>query len=186
MHLLRRYHLYKLRTQRIAISGAPATGKTTISLALEAKGHHVFHEVAREIIQRSLQTGSDVLPWKDVIAFSELVWSERRAHFSEALLGTISFYDRTIIDSVAYLDKDALPLKAEWEHDCEEMRYDKVFILPVWPEIFEKDEERMETLEDCYEVDEFIRKAYTRLGYEIIEVPTLTVEERVAFIEDHI
>ena len=41
-----------LKTKRIAITGAPATGKTTLSAALESLGYPVFHEQAREIIQQ--------------------------------------------------------------------------------------------------------------------------------------
>ena len=60
---------YPLKKTRIVLTGAPATGKTTLSLGLEAQGHHVFHEQARQIIQESLEKGSDVLPWKDLNRF---------------------------------------------------------------------------------------------------------------------
>ena len=62
------------------------------------------------------------------------------------------------------------------------MRFEKVFFLPVWPEIHSLDKQRMETLEECYEVEEHLKAAYTELGYECIEVPPSSVEERVAFI----
>lgn len=174
-----------MKKQRIAISGAPATGKTTISLELERMGYKVFHEVAREIIKDSLETGSDVLPWKDVMAFSEVVWNLRRTHYFEAS-HEINFYDRTILDSLAYLNKEQLPPREPWALDCTELRYDKVFILPVWPEIFQTDTERMETLDECFEVDVFIREAYVQQGYELIEVPIGSVKERVAFMLGHL
>jgi len=171
-----------LNTKRIVLTGAPATGKTTLSLELERKGHTVFHEQAREIIAKSLSTGSDILPWKNLNGFTEVVWRLRNDQFHNASLKTINFYDRTIIDSYAYLLKGNVPTTDAQRSDLEQMRFDKIFILPVWPKIHSLDKERMETLEDCYEVDHYMRKAYEELGYELVEVPIGTVEERISFI----
>jgi predicted ATPase len=44
----------------------------------------------------------------------------------------------------------------------------------------------METFEDCIEVDGFLKLAYREKGYNLIEVPRVSVEERVAFIEAHL
>jgi predicted ATPase len=44
----------------------------------------------------------------------------------------------------------------------------------------------METLEDCIEVEGYLKRAYREKGYHLIEVPMVSVEERVAFIEAHI
>ena len=171
-----------MNTQRIVLTGAPATGKTTLSLELARKGYTVFHEQAREIIAQSLASGSDILPWKDLDGFTEVVWKLRNEQFNRAKLKTINFYDRTILDSYAYLIKGNVSATEAQHTDMEQMRFDKVFILPVWPEIHSIDKERMETLEDCHEVDSYIRQAYTELGYEITEVPIGTVEERISFI----
>ena len=48
------------------------------------------------------------------------------------------------------------------------------------------DKQRMETLEDCIEVDGYLKRAYREKGYNLIEVPLVSVEERVAFIEAHL
>jgi predicted ATPase len=173
---------YPLNTQRIVLTGAPATGKTTLSLELERKGYTVFHEQAREIIAESLRGGSDILPWKDLDGFTEVVWRLRNEQYQSASLKTINFYDRTIIDSYAYLLKGDVPTTDAQRNDLNQLRFDKVFILPVWPEIHSLDKERMETLEDCYQVNDYMHQAYSELGYELIEVPFGTVEERISFI----
>ena len=60
-----------------------------------------------------------------------------------------------------------------------ERRFDKVFHCRLaCPAL---DSERMETLEDCIEVETFIIQAYES-GYELIVVPKIPVKERVAFI----
>jgi predicted ATPase len=175
-----------LKTKRIAITGAPATGKTTLSAALESLGYPVFHEQAREIIQQSLDQGTDILPWKDLNAFTEVVWQLRNQQYSNAVLGKINFYDRTNLDAYAYLIKGETQLTKKWSEELEQTHFDAVFFLPVWPEIHSLDKQRMETLEDCIEVDGYLKQAYREKGYDLIEVPMLSVEERVAFIEAHL
>jgi len=171
-----------LKTTRIVLTGAPATGKTTISHELELLGHQVFHEQAREIISESLENGSDILPWKDLMGFTEVVWNLRNEQYEEAVLGTKSFYDRSVLDSYAYLLKGNVTPLERWVQDMHERRFDKVFLLPVWPEIHALDSERMETLEECIEVEKYIIEAYEELGYELITVPKIPLRERVAFI----
>jgi predicted ATPase len=175
-----------LKTRRIAITGSPATGKTTLSLALEALGHNVFHEQAREIIQDSLDNNSNLVPWIDLKGFTEVVWDLRVKQYSDALLGTINFYDRTNIDAYAYLLKGKAKLTAAWKSDLDSQCFDKVFFLPVWPEIHSLDKQRMESLEECLEVEQYLLQAYKSLGYECIIVPKLPVEDRVAFIKAHL
>lgn len=175
-----------MKTKRIAITGAPATGKTTLSAALESLGYPVFHEQAREIIQQSLDEGTDILPWKDLNAFTEVVWQLRNQQYSNAVLGKINFYDRTNLDAYAYLIKGETQLTKKWSEELEQTHFDAVFFLPVWPEIHSLDKQRMETLEDCIEVDGYLKQAYREKGYDLIEVPMLSVEERVAFIEAHL
>ena len=177
---------FLLKTKRIAITGAPATGKTTLSASLEALGYPVFHEQAREIIQQSLDNGTDILPWKDLNAFTEVVWHLRNQQYSSAVLGKINFYDRTNLDAYAYLIKGETQLTEQWSEELEQMHFDAVFFLPVWPEIHSLDKQRMETLEDCIEVEGYLKRAYREKGYHLIEVPMVSVEERVAFIETHI
>jgi predicted ATPase len=177
---------FLLKTKRIAITGAPATGKTTLSASLEALGYPVFHEQAREIIQQSLDNGTDILPWKDLNAFTEVVWHLRNQQYSSAVLGKINFYDRTNLDAYAYLIKGETQLTEQWSEELEQMHFDAVFFLPVWPEIHSLDKQRMETLEDCIEVEGYLKRAYREKGYHLIEVPMVSVEERVAFIEAHL
>ena len=98
------------------------------------------------------------------------------------MLEKINFYDRTNVDAYAYLNKGNAELSEDWKADLQEMRFEKVFSLPVWPEIHSLDKQRMETLEECYEVEGHLKAAYNELGYECIEVPPALVEERVAFI----
>ena len=171
---------------RIVISGAPATGKTTLCYALEEQGYTCFHEISREIIQRELIAGTDVLPWKDLIAFSQQVIDGRLKQF-EAAQAEVSFYDRTIIDSLAYLNKDGVEIPPEWHRMGKELRYSKqVFITPPWLEIFENDHERRESWTDVQEVHEFLVNTYREFGYEVLIVPKTSVSQRLDFIVNNL
>ena len=61
--------------------------------------------------------------------------------------------------------------------------YGKVFITPPWREIYKVDQERWETFEHVEEVHSDLMAAYRHFGYEPIEIPFGSVEERISFIE---
>lgn len=167
---------------RIVISGAPATGKTTLCYELEKQGFECFHEISREIIQRELTAGTDVLPWKNLAAFTQQVINGRVKQF-EAAENEFSFYDRSVIDALAYMDKDHAEIPAEWEQIAQTNRYAKrVFITPPWREIFVNDHERRESWQEVLHVHEYLVTGYKERGYEVLIIPKASVSERVDFI----
>jgi predicted ATPase len=71
--------------------------------------------------------------------------------------------------------------------DIETHRYYlKVFILPPWKEIFTKDDERMEDFESTFAAFETIKSTYEKHGYTVIELPKVSIEERVDYILTHL
>ena len=63
--------------QKFVITGAPGTGKTTIINALKARGYNCIDEISREIISNQIAIGGNALPWKDLLTFSERVFTLR-------------------------------------------------------------------------------------------------------------
>jgi predicted ATPase len=57
-----------------------------------------------------------------------------------------------------------------------------VFIFPPWEAIYRTDDARWEPFETAVKVHESLVSTYSSLGYELIEVPRKSVEERVEFI----
>jgi len=172
--------------KRIAISGAPGTGKTCLINGLSMHGYKCHAEVSREIIAEQFKIGGDITPWKDLDAFSELVIDERIKQFKQAK-EEIEFFDRTIIDSFAYLLKDTLPITKKWDGLAKEYRYSKIaFITPPWESIYKSDSERMEDFETATSIHEFMIKAYELYDYEIVLIPKVSVSERIKFILNHI
>ena len=66
------------------ISGGPGFGKTSIIDELENRNYNVMHEVSRSIIKEQLESGGDILPWKNLTTFSRLLFERRVKQFENA------------------------------------------------------------------------------------------------------
>jgi predicted ATPase len=58
----------------------------------------------------------------------------------------------------------------------------RVFIAPPWPEIFAQDEERRQTPEEAARTHAAMAAVYAEYGYELVELPRVSVAQRVRFI----
>ena len=165
------------------ISGGPGFGKTSIIDELEKRNYNVMHEVSRSIIKEQLDSGGDILPWKNLTTFSRLLFERRVKQFQEAAENKWVFFDRGIPDIVAYMGKDELEIPSSYMLKLEECNYCPiVFIVPPWQEIFKNDAERMENYKTACEINEIIIQTYTNLGYEIEILPKVSIQERTEFI----
>lgn len=166
--------------KRYVLTSGPCGGKTTIINILKERGYEVLPELARELIEKEIASGGDLVPWVRPQEFERLIaWKQlwRELFFKRS---DVLFLDRGIIDTVGYcvLEKVKIPkiVKCFGKN-----RYDKVFLLDLIP-VHKVDESRKENREFAENVHEEIRKAYISYGYEVISVPIMTPEERVKFI----
>lgn len=172
-------HSYK-----IIITGGPGFGKSSIINQLETMGYKVFHEISREIIQHQLQIGGTCLPWLDHHTFNNAVFEARKKQYDEAsILGGLYFFDRGLPDSLAYLlaDEKEIPEK-HFKETRLRPYFPVVFLTPPWKEIYQKDNERWEDFSYATKVHDNIRAFYGSFGYELIDIPFDTVQNRVNFI----
>ena len=170
--------------RRIVLTGGPGSGKTTLLEALATAGHSTSPEAGRAIIRRQQAIDGEALPWKDRALFAELMLDrELEAHArAESADGPV-FFDRGVPDVVGYLTLCGLPVPAHMERAAQDIRYDRrVFIAPVWPEIFGKDAERKQDLDEARRTFDAMAETYPRFGYELIELPRAPVAERLAFV----
>ena len=96
------------------------------------------------------------------------------------------FFDRGIPDVVAYLDFKKMKYDKQYITACEKYRYDVVFILRPWKDIFVNDKERYESFEESLEIDKYIYKTYTNFKYNIVEIPNMSIIKRKDFIINNI
>jgi hypothetical protein len=65
----------------------------------------------------------------------------------------------------------------------ETFRYNRlVFVAPPWQEIFHPDRERKQDFNEAVRTHEAMVATYTECGYELVELPRASVEERMEFV----
>ena len=171
---------------RIVLSGGPGTGKTSLINELAGVGHHCFPEVSREIIDREVKLNSGIVPWDNLNEFTRFVLEGRITQYNQAPSG-ISFYDRSIIDSLAYMNLDGLDIPANWKEYGVKYQYQKiVFITPPWKDIYSTDKQRKESYDKMLGLHNELINSYEEYGYSISIVPKGSIKERVDFILDNI
>ena len=169
--------------QKYIITGAPGTGKTAIINALKKEGHSCAEEISRTIITQEMASGGDALPWKNLAAFSQQVIALRKAQHINAPKGKTYFFDRGIIDVIAYLRHDNLAVNDEILEMVKKFPYNTiVFYTPIWEEIYVTDTERKEDILTAKNIEKVLLTTYQSFGYTLVEVPKLSVSERTAFI----
>ena len=169
--------------RRYIITGAPGTGKTAIINALMKKGYSCAVEISREIITEQLSIGGDILPWKNQIAFENHIANLRKEQYLNSSKNNNYFFDRSSIDCVAYLMANKLAITTEINQIIEQCVFNKeVFITPFWEEIYINDGERVEGIQEAINIENSLIETYKSLGYTLVKVPKLSVNERVNFI----
>jgi predicted ATPase len=148
------------------ITGGPGSGKTSLIDALEHAGFARTIEAGRAIIQHQTAIDGPALPWRDPLAFAELMlsWDMRSHNMARRLAGPV-FCDRGMPDVVGYLQLMGLAVPAHVENAARVFRYNRrVFIAPPWAEIFAQDRERKQDFGEAERTYEAMVATYTRLG----------------------
>jgi predicted ATPase len=173
-----------LSPKKIVIAGGPSTGKTSVVSGIEAAGFLCFHEISRAITLQAREEGIEQLFLTDPLLFSQRILEGRLAqyHDAEKLDNAVVFFDRGLPDVVAYLDCFGTPYPEEFTTICAANVYDEIFLLPPWEEIHTSDNERYENFEEALRIHDCLEHAYTSFGYAVIDVPKVSVKERVQFI----
>ncbi|KJG23100.1 ATP-binding protein [Photobacterium iliopiscarium] len=168
----------------IVFTGGPGSGKTTVINELKARNFFCSEEVGRKVIQTQVTQKSDALPWANKEAFRDLMLKFEIASYQyHQRQNSLVFFDRGIIDILGYSNLEQIKLSDELTSAISNFKYhSKVFIFPPWKEIFTNDSERKQDFAVAVNTYNEMVLAYEKSGYEIIEVPFGTVNERIDFI----
>ena len=167
---------------RVLITGCPGGGKTALLTALQARGCTIVGDSARAIIQERRARG--LSPRPDPQAFAQEILRRDVENFVRhaATQGAV-FFERGVLDALCAVDLVAPLTETERRTWLEQYRYcSKVFVLPPWKAIYVTDAERDHTFEHAEWVDRITREWYRLCGYEIVEVPRVSVAERCAYV----
>jgi predicted ATPase len=86
-------------------------------------------------------------------------------------------------DVIGYLRMLGLPVPHHMEAAAATFRYHhRVFIAPPWPDIFRQDSERKQSLGEAVRTYEAMVDVYGTYGYELLELPRGSIEQRVRFV----
>lgn len=173
-----------MKKEIVVIIGGPGTGKTTIIDGLLAKGYCCYPEISREVTMEAKKHGIEQLFLENPLLFSELLLEGRKKQFQNAVIEThdIVFLDRGIPDVLAYMHYIGDSYPAFFDLACREHIYTKIFLLPPWKEIYVSDDQRYENFEQAKLIYNHLTETYQKYGYNLIEVPKGTVEERIEYI----
>ena len=174
----------KQKTKRIVLAGGPSTGKTTLINHLVSNGYSCEEEISRQVILEAQAQGIEQLFLTDPLLFSQKLLEGRFQQYknAETTDTELLFYDRGMPDVTAYMDY----IGSHYPHDFADIilnnRYDLVFLLPPWKEIHVTDNERYESFEQGVLIYDYLKKGYLQFGYDVVEVPFGTAEQRTEFI----
>lgn len=174
---------FKYKTNWVAITGAPSSGKTSVVEELMHRGYPVQNEVARELFQTCLKNGETLQQIRNDPAEVQRLQKQilERALAREMALDVnkVVFMDRGLPDSITYFKLAGLDT-LEAEATSRIFQYRAVFIFERLPVV--KDGLRTEDEAQANKIDGMLEEDYKSAGYAPIRVPVVPVKERADFI----
>ncbi|MGI5242576.1 AAA family ATPase [Dactylosporangium sp. CA-139066] len=164
-------------TRRIVLTGAPGAGKTSIALALRAAGHVVVDEAATDVIGATPQLEADGPAFLD-----RIVAVQRQRQL--AARGPVQVFDRSPVCTLALAVYSGLPptaaLAAEAARIAREGTYERRVLFVRLMGFIVPTAARRISLAESERFERIHADVYRGLGYELVEVPPGSLEDRVA------
>lgn len=177
--------------RRYVLTGPPGSGKTSIAMALRARGWAVVEEAATEVIARQQALGV-AEPWRDADFINRIAALQRDRQLPEPTAANAAqFFDRSPLCTLAlaqFLGERVTPaLQAEIERVLEAGVYQRsvFFVRPLGFIIATA--ARTISYEDSLRFEAVHEQVYREHGFELIDIPSgSSVEQRAAIIEGHL
>jgi len=170
---------------RFVITGGLGVGKTTLLSLLNAR-YETVGEPARELITEHRKTSGEATLDQRPELFVERLISRSIEKYTSASPSAVTVFDRGVPDCIAYAMAHDLDIGPALDAASRYPYQDPVFTASPWEEIYTTDDMRRATFAQAEAFYEYVVEAYQRLGYQIIELPNASVEERAAFVVDTI
>lgn len=169
------------------ITAGPSAGKSSTIRELAARGYRTAPEAARVVLDQAISEGWDAAEFRREKNFHKHVETTDSQIMQKMPDDERVFFDRSIADNIAYRRHLGNDDNEEYINRIKqeaEDAFNYVFLLDRIE--FKDDEVRVEDEEESAEIHEQIRDVYEELGYNVIEVPVMAVDERATFIENRV
>ena len=168
-----------VKVVRAVLTGGPGAGKSTLLEAMRARDVRIVPEAARAILQ---SPNGMAMRARRPVEFAMAMLDADLAAWHAADSG-LSLYDRGFPDIAGFLELESLPVPATLEQICYENRYSgPIFRASPWLEIYATDAERTQDWGQAVASDEAVTSAWIRYGYELIDLPQVSVNQRANFV----
>ncbi len=163
------------------IAGGVCTGKTSVINELTKRGFRVVPETAKELIDEGLEAGKTLEEIRgDVLAFQRAILKRQKEKESALDPAETIFFDRANPDARAFLSFNGITEPSDVTEVVESSSFKKVFMLA--PIRHQSDYYRIETPDDIDRLHAEHVRAYESLNLPIVQVPAMSIPERVDFI----
>jgi predicted ATPase len=171
---------FEVQTNWHVITGPPSCGKTTLVDQLANQGFQTVPETAHLYIEREMAKGRTI---HEVLADRAALQRDivkMQLSVEGGLRETdLVFLDRAVPDCLAWNRALGLDLN-EVLLECFHHRYASVFVLDPLP--YQENGIRDHDGVEVGYLDEWLARDYSALGYEVVRVPVLAPDERLAFV----
>jgi predicted ATPase len=173
--------------RRYIITGAPGAGKTTILTTLRARGYAVVDEAATDVIAREQALGRGE-PWQDAGFVNAIaLLQQQRQEQPPPPATAVQVYDRSPICTLALAHYAGQPVTPTLANEVDRIVRERIyqpqvlfvhllgFVTPTAA--------RRISLAQSVRFERFHEQAYRDHGFELVDVPAGTVEERVDLVD---
>ena len=171
---------FRVQTNWHVIAGALSCGKTTLIDQLADRGFRTVPEGARLYLERERSRGRTTEEIHSNLAALQHGIVDMQLRIEGELRATdVAFLDRAVPDCLAWWRVFGLNPN-EFLTECFRHRYASVFVLdplPIQRDGFRPEDEAVSAF-----LDEWIARDYMSLGYQVVRVPVLSIQERLAFV----
>jgi len=171
---------FAVETNWHVITGTLSSGKSTLIAQLAERGFQTIPETARLYIERERAKGRTIDEIREDPAALQRGVNDMMLRTERGLRANdVLFLDRAFPDALAFCRANGLNPN-EILADCFHHRYASVFLLDRFP--VEQDGIRFHDDVTADLIEEWHARDYSALGYDVVRVPVLAPEERIAFV----
>ena len=180
-----------IETNWIVLTGAPGSGKTSISQSLHSYGFSIIPEMSRIVIEDALEKGFSI---QEIMQNPELLTNSilARNYYRATNLSPdeLFIWDTGLLDSAAFYNVAGIDYQCRLGF-LNAYRYKSVIFLEMLPQdVLGKDQARPQDVVLRNRIDKALRSIYSQLGYSLAIVPISEIESRtkqvVKIINQHL